>query len=158
MTVHCTPQLPLYAAAALLAASLCGCSSKSPCQNPTGEGCGRTGAYTDDDPHSICHVCCESAGSSDAWTEVSQTDVASGQFSAFVSQNHPAPGTASFSMIGATWNGAYFSFDGQTLDGTLNYHLLTRGRNDEGNLQLFVFAPGDCCVSAAPLNCTIARN
>ena len=154
-----TPQLPLCLAAAFLAASLSGCSSKSPCQNPTGDGCGRTGAYTDDDPRSVCHVCCESNSSvSDAWTEVSQTDVASGAFTAFVSQGHPQPGTANFTMINATNNGTYFSFDGYLADFGVYYHLLTRGRSDEGNLHLFYFAPGDGPVSAAPLNCTIARN
>ncbi|HEX4802457.1 MAG TPA: hypothetical protein VFV14_03040 [Myxococcaceae bacterium] len=158
MIVRCTPQLPLCAAAAFLAASLCGCSSKSPCQNPTGDGCGRTGAYTDDDPKSVCHVCCESnASSSDAWTEVSQTDIASAQFTAYVKQGHPLPGDASFSVIGATWNGTYFSFDGYS-DFGVYYHLLTRGRSDEGNLHLFYFSPGDGPVSAAPLNCTMARN
>jgi len=158
MTVRCARHLPLCAAGALLAASLCACSSKSPCQDPTGAGCGRAGAYTDDDPHSVCHVCCQSSGStSDAWTEVSQTDIASAQFTAYVSQGHPVYGTASFSMIGATWNGTYFSFDGFG-DFGVYYHLLTRGRSDEGNLHLYVFTPGDGPVSAAPLNCTIARN
>jgi len=53
--------------------------------------------------------------------------------------------------------GQYFSFDGVGDTGA-RYHLLTRGHSDEGNLQIYFFAPGDGPVSAAPLNCTIARN
>ena len=157
VTVRGNRQLFACVAAGLLAASLCACSSKSPCQNPTGNGCGRTGAYDNNDPQSVCHVCCESGGSlSDAWTEVSQTDTASGRFSAVVSQGRPFPGSAQFFGIAATWNGQYFSFDGQAID--LQYHLLTRGHANEGNLHLYYLAPGDGPVSAAPLNCTIARN
>ncbi len=158
MIVPGTRQLPVCVTAALLAVSLFGCSNKSPCQNPTGDGCLRTGAYTNDDPRSVCHVCCDSSRSySDAWTEVSQTDIASGLFTSFVHQGRPFPGQAQFTAIQATWNGEYFSFDGQTFDG-LQYHLLTRGRDDEGNLHLFYLAPGDGPVSTAPLNCNIARN
>ncbi len=158
VTVPGTRQLRVCVAAGLLAVSLCGCSNKSPCLNPNGDGCFLTGAYPNDDPHSVCHVCCDSSSSvSDAWTELSQTDTASALFTASVHQGRPFPGGAQFSSIQATWNGDYFSFDGQTLDG-LQYHLLTRGRSGEGNLHLYFNFPGDGPVSAAPLNCNIARN
>jgi hypothetical protein len=89
---------------------------------------------------------------------VSQTDIASGHFSAHLAQGHPYPGTADISTVDATLNGAYFSFDGYSADYGFHYHLLTRGRSDEGNLQLYFFTPGDGYVMVPTLNCTIARN
>lgn len=156
VSIGVSRQLVAYAGA-LLATGLCGCSSKSPCQNPRGDGCAGTHLYADEDPRSVCYVCCEAnTSASDAWTELSQTDVTSGRFSAYAAQNHPFPGDAAFSGIGATWNGRYFSFDGQTSG--LQYHLFTRGRSDEGDLHLYFLVPGDGPISAAPLNCKIARN
>ena len=152
-------QLIAWASAILVASGLSGCSSKNPCQDPLGEGCGRSQIYPNDDPRSVCHVCCQSdASGTDAWTELSQTDIGSTQFSAYVLQNHPVPGDATFSGVQAIpFTNGYFSFDGQVSG--LQYHLLTRGRQSEGDLQLYYSIPGyDGPVSAAPMNCTIARN
>lgn len=122
-----------------------------------GSGCGRTGAYAPDDPSSVCHVCCEASTSrSDAWTELSQTEIGSGRFIAIAAQGRPYRGSSQFNAVQASWNGQYFSFDDRSA--SLQYHLLTRGRPDEGNLHLYYFFPGDGPVSTAPLNCTIARN
>ena len=143
----------------VIAAFLAGCSSKSPCADPTGSSCPATNAYPAEDPHSVCHVCCESStGRSDAWTELSQTATASGQFTGITSQGRPYLVEASFTAIQASWNGTYFDFDDTTSNSTFGFHLLTRGRGDEGNLEIYFVTPLDGPISAAPLNCTIARN
>ena len=143
----------------VIAAFLAGCSSKSPCADPTGSSCPATNAYPAEDPHSVCHVCCESStGRSDAWTELSQTATASGQFTGITSQGRPYLVEASFTAIQASWNGTYFDFDDTTSNSTFGFHLLTRGRGDEGNLEIYFVTPLDGPISVAPLNCTIARN
>ena len=143
----------------VIAAFLAGCSSKSPCADPTGSSCPATNAYPAEDPHSVCHVCCESStGRSDAWTELSQTATASGQFTGITSQGRPYLVEASFTAIQASWNGTYFDFDDTTSNSTFGFHLLTRGRGDEGNLEIYFVTPLAGPISAAPLNCTIARN
>jgi hypothetical protein len=133
--------------------------SGSPCQDPKGASCAKTNAFPTDDPRSICHVCCESSSPrSDAWTEVAQTDVAAGRFTVVVSQRRPYSGTSSFSAVEASRTGEYFAFDDRTSNPGVSYHLFTRGRPDDGNIQVYLRIPGDGPVSAAPLNCTIARN
>jgi len=145
---------------ALLAISIfAGCGSSPRCQDPNGASCGRTNAYPTDDPRSICHVCCESNSSrSDAWTELAQTDLASGRFTAVVSQTHPYNGTSSFAAVEVSRTGEYFTFNDRTSNPPLRYHLFTRGQPDEGDIYVYSSLPGDGPVSAAPLNCTIARN
>ena len=128
----------------VIAAFLAGCSSKSPCADPTGSSCPATNAYPAEDPHSVCHVCCESStGRSDAWTELSQTATASGQFTGITSQGRPYLVEASFTAIQASWNGTYFDFDDTTSNSTFGFHLLTRGRGDEGNLEIYFVTPLD---------------
>jgi hypothetical protein len=121
--------------------------------------CAASNAYFADDPRSVCHVCCESnSSSSDAWTELSQTDTASGLFTGLVSQGHPIGGQVFFTAIQAMWMGGFFVFDDKTSNPSFAYHLLTRGRPEEGDVYVYVFAPGDGPVSAAPVSCKIARN
>ncbi len=156
--VDCLRELSV-ASAIVVAASLAGCSSKSPCSDPKGSMCAATNAYDPSDPHSVCHVCCESNASySDAWTELQQTDTASGVFTAVVSQTRPLGGQVFFTAVKATRSGDFFIFNDTMSNPSFGYHLLTRGRSDEGNVQVYVFFPGDGPVSAAPLNCTLARN
>lgn len=136
-----------------------GCNSGLRCQDPNGVGCAGTNAYPIDDPRSICHVCCESNSSrSDAYTELAQTGVASGRFVAVVAQTRPYGGTSSFTAVEVSRVGEYFSFDDRTSNLPLSYHLFTRGREDDGNVQVYFQVPMDGPVSAAPLNCKIARN
>ena len=143
----------------VFAAFLAGCSSKSPCSDPNGSSCPATNAYPAEDPQSVCHVCCgSSTGRSDAWTELSQTATASGQFTGVASQGRPYPVEATFTAIQASWNGTYFVFDDTRSNPTFGYHLLTRGRSDEGNLEIYFVTPLDGPISVAPLNCAIARN
>jgi len=145
--------------AVLVGALGVGCSSKSPCADPKGSNCPRTNAYATDDPHSVCHVCCESNSSySDAWTELDQTDIASGRFNAIASQGRPYLVTTTFSAVQAIRWTSFFIFDDTTSNPNFGYHLLTRGRSDEGNLQVYVQVPGDPPISVAPLNCNIAQN
>jgi hypothetical protein len=115
--------------------------------------------YAMDDPRSVCHICCESNSSyTDAWTEVGDTSEASGMFHAIAGQNRPVSGQAQFTEVTATWNGAFFLFDDRTSNVNYSYHLLTRGHQDEGNVQVYIFNPGDGPLSAAPLNCNLIRN
>jgi hypothetical protein len=67
----------------------------------------------------------------------------------------------SFNKVLATWNpdlfngqGA-FSFDDNS--GGLGFHLLTRGRSNEGNVTV-VDALGFAVISTGFLNCNLARN
>jgi hypothetical protein len=153
--LHCAPQsLRLVVIAALVA----GCSSKSPCVDPGGSACPATNAYSADDPRSVCHVCCESSGSSDAWTELSPTSTASTQFTGVASQTRPYSVQATFTAIQGSWNGNYFVFDDTTSNPTFSYHLFTRGQSHEGNLEIYFVTPLDGPIAAAGLNCTIGRN
>jgi len=153
--------IPGFVGVVLAMSMFAGCSSDPRCQDPNGASCARTNAYPTDDPGSICHVCCESNSSrSDAWTELAQTDLASGRFTAVVSQTHPIRGTSSFATVEASRTGEYFTFDDTTSHPIFRYHLFTRGLSDDGNVQVYYDprAPLQGPVSAAPLNCAIARN
>ena len=153
---------PRSCLALLPALILSACGSNSRCEDPKGSQCANTKAYAESDPRSVCHVCCETTSrSSDATAEISQSDVASGQFRAHVLQQRPFGADLSFIHVQATWNPDLFSgqgaFNFDDNSGGLVFHLLTRGRQNEGNVAV-IDPAGFAVISTGFLNCNLARN
>jgi hypothetical protein len=79
-----------------------------------------------------------------------------------VSQLRPLRAELNFDHVQATWNPALFNgegafnFDDNSGSNGLVFHLLTRGRSNEGNVA--VLDALGLVISTGFLNCNLARN